>query len=261
MSETKQLAYSRTGNTGSDTTLVFLHGSTMTKEGMLPLAQQFGDYNCITFDLTGHGESDGEEPAEVWQFAEAVEDSLLQLQRENAVTDRIILSGYSMGGAIACEIAYRKKVKLAGIVILSSGANLKDYTPMIDDLKKMPAEQFRTDDILSYLFGENTDTPQTDMERIMRQFSQTKVADVIGYGDLMASNRYDHWAVCEEIAIPVLLIHGSDDSIVLPMAAVETWRRIKGSELLMIPYKGHGAIYEDTDLVRDKILTFVKQCN
>lgn len=259
MSETVKLAYSRTGNEGSGTTLVFLHGSTMTKEGMLPLAQQFTEYNCVTFDLTGHGESEGEEPEQVLTFAENVENALLQLQEENIVTDRIILLGYSMGGAITCEIAYRKRVKLAGIVILSSGANLKDYTPMIDDLKAMPAEAFRTDDILSYLFG--ADTPQEDVERITEHFSRTKVADVIGYGDLMASNRYDHWAVCEGIDVPVLLVHGSDDQIVLPMAAVETWRRIKGSELLMIPYKGHGAIYEDTGLVRDKIRSFVKQCN
>lgn len=258
MGKSGQLAYRQTGNAGSSMTLVFLHGSTMTKEGMLPLAQQFGDYNCVTFDLTGHGESGGEEPTQVWQFAEAVEDSLLQLQKEHIVTDRIILLGYSMGGAITCEVAYRKKAALTGIVILSSGANLKDYTPLVDDLKRMPAEQFRTDDILSYLFG--ADTPQADVERITRQFVQTKVPDVTGYGDLMASNRYDHWEVCGEITIPVLLVHGSEDQIVLPMAAVETWRRIKGSELLMIPYKGHGAIYEDTELVRDKILSFVRQC-
>ncbi|MCM1183492.1 MAG: alpha/beta hydrolase [Roseburia sp.] len=261
MDETRQLAYSRIGNADSDTTLVFLHGSTMTKEGMLPLAQQFGDYNCVMYDLTGHGESAGEEPAEIWQFAEAVEESLLRMQREGLVTDRIILSGYSMGGAITCELAYRKRVRLAGIVILSSGADLKDYTPMVDDLKKMPAEQFRTDEIFPYLFGENTDTPQVDRERIMRQFSQTKVADTVGYGDLMVSNRYVHWEACEEITIPALLIHGSDDRIVLPMAAVETWRRIRGSELLMIPYKGHAAIYEDMDLVRTKILSFIRHVN
>lgn len=252
------LAYEKAGRQDSEVTLVFLHGSTMTKEGMLPLAKEFGDYNCVVFDLTAHGQSAGEEPEEVSIFAEDVENTVKELQKQKVVSEKVILLGYSMGGAITCEIAIRKNLELAGIVLLSSGGDLNHYTPLIESLKEMPAEQFRTEDILGNLFG--TDTPEADVERITKLFSSTKAEDVIGYGDLMASNRYDHLEACQEVLVPAMMVHGNNDKIVLPMAAVETWKRIKGSQLLMIPNKGHGAIYEDIDLVRDKILSFIKTC-
>jgi len=259
MGRENMLAYTRMGNKESGITLVFIHGSTMLKEAMLPLADKLQEYDCISFDMTAHGESAGEEPKEVAVFAEDVEYSIGQLWQRNEISKKIILLGYSMGGAITCEIAIRKKIKPAGIVILSSGGNLKDYTPLVDDLKAMPIEQFRTENILGELFG--PDTSKADVEKIAKQFATLKVDDAIGYGDLMASNRYENLEACREITVPALLVHGSDDKIVLPMAAVETWKRIANSELLMIPYRGHAAIYEDTDLVTEKIRSFVKKCD
>lgn len=255
--EKATLSFRQIGDQNSKHTLVFLHGSTMTKEGMLPLAERFKNYNCIIFDLTAHGESAGEEPEEVFTFAEDVEKSISYLQQSGVIGERVVVLGYSMGGAITCELAIRKNIKLEGIVFLSSGADLKHHTPAVDDLKKVPAEQFSTSDILDYLFG--TDTSEEDKKVIKDIFNSTKVADVIGYGDLMASNRYDHLEASKEIDVPTLLVHGSDDVIVLPMAAVETWRAIPGSELLMIPYKGHAAIMEDGETVKDKIMSFLEK--
>lgn len=251
----RKLKYTQEGKRHSNITLVFLHGSAMTKEGLLPFAKEFKNYNCIIFDLTAHGESDGEEPTEVAQFAVDVEYSIQQLQQERVMSEKIVLLGYSMGGAIACEIAIRKKVALEGLVFLSSGGNLKDYTPMVDELKAMPIEQFKIEPILVYLLGKNV--PKSEAEYIIKLLTVTKTPDAIGYGDLIASNRYDHLEACKEIHLPVLLVHGIDDNIVLPMAAIETWRAIKDSELLMIPYRGHTAIYEDKKLVRDKIFEFL----
>ncbi len=252
------LAYERTGNKDSDTTLVFLHGSTMTKEGMLPLAKEFKDYNCIVFDLLAHGQSAGKEPEEVKVFAEAVEDSVRQLQQEKVASEKIILLGYSMGGAITCEVAIRKNLTLTGMVLLSSGGDLKNHTPLVDELKKMPIEQYKTSDILDELFG--TDTSAPEKERISDIISNTIVSDIVGYGDLMASNRYNNLKACGEISIPALIVHGSADKIVLPTAAIETWKVIDNSQMLMIPYKGHAAIYEDTPLVKDKISSFIEKC-
>lgn len=79
MEQKNMLAYECIGNKNSDNTLVFLHGSTMTKEGMLGLAKEFPDYNCIAFDLTAHGKSAGKEPETVDVFAEDVEYSITQL--------------------------------------------------------------------------------------------------------------------------------------------------------------------------------------
>lgn len=251
------LAYKRLGDEESEITLVFLHGSTMTKEGMLSVAEGFSNYNCIVFDLTAHGESEGEEPEEIRTFAEDVEYSVAQLQQKKIIGEKVVLLGYSMGGAITCEVAIRKRLPLAGMVLLSSGADLSSHTPLVDDLKKLPVEQFNTSDIYSALFG--TDTPEEIKKALISIMESTKVADRIGYGDLMASNRYNRLSECKDISIPALIVQGNNDTIVLPAAAVETWKAIPGSQLLMVPYKGHALIVEDNELVTKKVKSFIEK--
>lgn len=43
----KMLVYEQIGEGESELTLVFLHGSAMTKEGMVPMVKGFTKYNCI----------------------------------------------------------------------------------------------------------------------------------------------------------------------------------------------------------------------
>lgn len=43
----KMLVYEQIGERESELTLVFLHGSAMTKRGMLPIVKGFTKYNCI----------------------------------------------------------------------------------------------------------------------------------------------------------------------------------------------------------------------
>lgn len=253
----KCLAYKQIGNQKSNVTLVFLHGSTMTKEGLLPFAEGFGDYNCIAFDLTAHGESSGTEPEEITVFAENVEQSVQELQQKQIIGKKVVMLGYSMGGAITCEIAIRKKILLSGMVLLSSGGDLKSYTPLVDGLKQISPEQFEVTDVFSYLFG--SDTSEKEREAIVKKFDSTKVSNEISYGDLMASNRYNRLSDCKNIVIPALMVQGNDDQIVLPEAAVATWKEIPDSQLLMIPYKGHAAIYEAQKLVTEKIIEFVQR--
>lgn len=251
------LAYTQLGDKNSENTLVFLHGSTMTKEGMLPLAEKFEEYNCISLDLTAHGESEGELPESISDIAKDVESTIENLKEQKIIQGKLVILGYSMGGAITCEIALRKNTKADGIVFLSSGADLKHHTPAVDQLKNVPVENFKTKDILDFLFGNLVE--ESEKERIKNAFLETSVSDEIGYNDLMISNAYDCLENAGNIECPTLLVQGCDDNIVLPGAAVETWKQIKNSQLLMVPYGGHALIYEDTAGVVEKIKGFVQK--
>lgn len=251
------LAYRQIGNQESERTLVFLHGATMTKEGMLPFAEKFPDYNCIVFDLEAHGESGGKEPTEISEFARGVEDSIRILQQEGKATEDLIVMGYSMGGAITSEIAIRKNINLKAIVFLSSGANLDEYTPLVDELKKIPKESFKVTEIFQYLFG--PDTTKEEREEIKKGFNDTKSSDQIGYDDLMVANKYNHLSALKNVALPAMIVHGNDDQIILPMSAIDLWNTLPNSELLMLPYRGHAAILDQGDLIAEKVISFVKK--
>lgn len=251
------LAYKQLGNQKSERTLVFLHGATMTKEGMLPFAEKFPDYNCIVFDLAAHGESGGKEPTEIGEFAKGVENSIQALQQEGKVTRELIVMGYSMGGAVTCEIAIRGNIALKGIVLLSSGANMDKYTPSVDALKKVPKEAFDVGYIFEYLFG--PDTTKEEKEAIIKVFNDTKSSNGIGYEDLMVANKYNHISALERVEVPAMIVHGNDDQIILPMSAIDLWNTLPNSELLMVPYRGHAVIFEQGDLVQEKVDSFIKK--
>lgn len=251
------LAYERYGKRSSRCSLIFLHGSTMTKEGMLPIVRQFKEYNCFVLDLAGHGESFGDMPDSVATIAKDVEDTILAMEKKRVFRGKVVLLGYSMGGAITYEVALRKRIKLDGIVFLSSGADLQHYTPMVEQLKTMPVEQFKTRDIVDFLFGSMV---KGEKKAKMKQtFLSTSVADNIGYNDLMISNAYNRIEQAKEVDIPTLLVHGCEDKIVLPSAAIETWKQISDSQLLMVPYGGHALIFEDGKLVSQRIKGFLER--
>lgn len=251
------LAYKQYGKRDSGYSLVFLHGSTMKKESMLPVVEWFQEYNCIVPDLTHHGESSGNMPASIEDIARDVEETIVDLQRENIVQGKVVLLGYSMGGAIIYEVALRKQVKVDGIVFLSSGADLQHHTPMVEQLKNISSEQFCTKNIVDYLFG--TLVGEQKQEEIGRMFLENSVENETGYHDLMISNAYDRLADAKEIQVPTLLVHGCDDKIVLPSAAIDTWKQIADSQLLMVPYGGHALIFENPALVSQRIKGFLKR--
>ena len=67
--------------------LVFLHGSTMTKEGMEPFAKKFKNYNCLCMDLPAHGQAKGEEPKDIAEFAAVIEENIKRLITQTSHID------------------------------------------------------------------------------------------------------------------------------------------------------------------------------
>ena len=250
------LSFTRMNNLDSEVSLVFLHGSTMTKEEMIPVTKELLEYNCICLDLTSHGESEGEMPKCIGDIAKDVEYTITQLRTNNIIRQNLILLGYSMGGAIACEIALRKKIQCNGIVFLSSGADLLHYTPAIDQLKTISPMDFRIEEIVDELFGNIVEG--FEKEQIKNIFLKYCVSSEIGYNDLMISNAYDYLDRGKEVEWPVLIVHGNEDAIILPEAAIQTWQAIEKSQLLLVPYGGHALIYEDSKVVADAVKRFLQ---
>lgn len=260
MSETtkinENMYYEQSGNPESTETLVFVHGATMTGAGMAPLAAQFPEYNCITVDLPGHGRSGGKTRTTVEGFTDSVMALVEELQEAGTATDQVTFVGFSMGGCITVETALRRPDWLKRAVVLSSGADLKGNTPLLDTVNAMEDSDFRAADLYVHMGGRYT--AKEELEAETEALVATKCEDVVGISDLRTACDYSRQKDVSGIAVPLLVAAGDDDEIVPVHIPIRLRDAVPDSELLILPYRGHSAIYEEMDTVVRTIRSFFR---
>lgn len=248
--------YEHTGNPEHEETLVFIHGATMTGAGMLPLAEQFREYNCITVDLPGHGHSKGKSKTKIEDFADSVIYLIEELQKTGKASDKVTVLGFSMGGCITVEISLRKPSWLKRAVVLSSGADLKGNTPLIDTFNVLKPSEFHTKDLYDHLGGRYT--TEEELKGELDTLLPIKCEDPIGLTDLQTACAFDKLSLVKTIAIPLLVVAGDDDEIVPVHIPIHLRDAVPNSEMLILPYRGHSALYEEVEQVVKTIKDFMK---
>lgn len=237
-----EIHYKQIGDTRSSKTLVFIHGATMTGEGLEPVAMEFSQYHCILIDLPGHGKSSGKPEETVEEITEIVSTFLDTMREKGAISDDVTLLGYSMGGAVSIENALKKKAYIKRMVIISSGANLADYCPLISETVKKGPDEFNSDEFFQQGFGSGTSPEEKSF--LMNALNATKVDDRTGFSDLLSCSRYNKSDRIKELEIPVLIITGDEDQIVLPECGIALRQALQHSSIAVIPYHGHTAVFE-----------------
>lgn len=108
--------------------LLYLHGARWNLTGHLFRIEQLRDFgfSVLAIDYRGFGKSDGELPSEntVYEDAQIAWQHLSRLQPDPA---KRFIYGHSLGGAVAVDLAARKKhVEAAGLIVESSFTSLAD---------------------------------------------------------------------------------------------------------------------------------------
>src|SRR5919201_1393526 len=134
---TGKIHHETTGTRGP--TICFVHGSGGSHavwirqlEGLADLAR------IVALDLPGHGESDGDGVGTIEQAAGAVREVLDELG-----VARAIVGGHSMGGAIALAFALANPDRIAGLVLVGTGARLRVLPTIVETLERDYTEGVR----------------------------------------------------------------------------------------------------------------------
>jgi pimeloyl-ACP methyl ester carboxylesterase len=184
----------------------------------------------VAVELPGHPIGSGLQSVD--DYARVVERQI----DEKGITHPIIV-GHSMGGAIAIELALRRR-ELRALVLVGTGARLRVRAEFLAKIKEDYEEAVK-------LLASWSVSPKADpivAERTTRDL--TKVKPEVTLGDFMACDRFDRMTSVADIACRTLIICGEDDRMTPLKYSQYLHETIRNSELAIIPGAGHGVMLE-----------------
>ena len=253
--ENKNIHASDSGQ-GIDTnkdTIVFLHGSGLSHI-VWSLAEQFfssKNYNVLSIDLPGHGNSDGPCLDSVEKIADWMEKVFDKLKLEN-----LILVGHSQGCLEILEYSSRYKERLKKLVFVGGSNKM----PVHPDLIKL-AQSGHSDAVKLMMKwgyeGSKKFIGGNPVEKIIQ--SPRDISEILAV-DLNACNNYSNGSeAAKVIDLPSMLIFGELDKMVNLEAGKKFSNLIKNSTTHVIKGCGHMIMIEKAFEMREKILEFLNK--
>jgi pimeloyl-ACP methyl ester carboxylesterase len=234
---------------GAGPPLVLVHGAGGSAElwprqldGLADVAQ------VLAPDLPGHGPLGGRGRPSIAAYAEWLDAFLA------AVTEApVVLVGHSMGGAVAQALALLRPERLAGLVLLATGARLRVVARLVELLRHDPREGQSLIQDLS--FG-TTAAPECAalVARVLREGPP-----LVTLGDYLACDRFDVRERLAAIRIPTLVVAGAADRLTPPRYARFLAETIPGARLVEIEAAGHFPQLEQPEPVNAAIRAFLAE--
>jgi pimeloyl-ACP methyl ester carboxylesterase len=237
------------------TPLVFLHGVGGGHHAWEHQVPYFGGlgYPSHAWDQPGYGHSAMVEPYDL----EQVSASLARLI-ESLGSDPVVLIGHSMGGLIAQETYVRHPglVKAMALCFTSPAfaGGSSEFTKQFLAARIGPLDDGKT-------------MAEIAAKLIPTMGSNSKLAERIMAGVPPETYRkavrllttFDRRRELAGIKVPTLLVAGSDDKTAPPAVMEKMWRKIPGSEYVLIENCGHLGPMDRPDEFNAALLAFLRQ--
>jgi 3-oxoadipate enol-lactonase len=243
-------------------TLLLIHGFPLSSQMWTPQLEDLGEYvRVIAPDLRGFGQSDSVSgPYTITQLADDCADLLSHLN----VASPFVVCGLSMGGYIALEFYRRYPELVAGLILVSTraGADSEEAKANRDKSAELAKNEGATavsaqmlPKMMAPEFYESDEELVEFVEEIM---SAASLNGVVGALAAMR-DRIDSTPTLDDIAAPVLIIHGADDQLIPPSEAELMYKAIPDADLVIIPDAGHLPNLEQPDIFNDAVIDFLEE--
>ena len=253
--ENKNIHASDSGQ-GVDTnkdTIVFLHGSGLSHI-VWSLAEQFfssKNYNVLSIDLPGHGNSDGPCLDSVEKIADWMEKVFDKLKLKN-----LILVGHSQGCLEILEYSSRYKERLKKLVFVGGSNKMPVHPDLIELAQSGHSDAVKLMMKWGYE-GSKKFIGGNPVEKIIQ--SPRDISEILAV-DLNACNNYSNGSeAAKVIDLPSMLIFGELDKMVNLEAGKKFSNLIKNSTTHVIKGCGHMIMIEKAFEMREKILEFLNK--
>ena len=235
-------------------TIVFIHGLTHAhnvweKQFISTLAD---NYRLIAYDLRGHGRSD--RPEQGYEKSESWAGDLHAVIASAGSSGRVILVGWSYAGLVISDyVRIFGQESVAGIIL--SGASTRLDVPGrendISESYKALVPRLGTEFLVE---GVQAITDFVNLE----VYNKLEPKDFYAFlGMAVSASPFARKGILQRkisnddilgtLQVPVLLIHGEDDQIVLKTVSERHATLIPGAKTVYYPKTGHCAFWEQAD--------------
>ena len=234
-------------------TIVFLHGSGLSHI-VWSLAEQFfssKNYNVLSIDLPGHGNSDGPCLDSVEKIADWMEKVFDKLKLKN-----LILVGHSQGCLEILEYSSKYKERLKKLVFVGGSNKMPVHPDLIELAQSGHSDAVKLMMKWGYE-GSKKFIGGNPVEKIIQ--SPRDISEILAV-DLNACNNYSNGSeAAKVIDLPSMLIFGELDKMVNLEAGKKFSNLIKNSNTHVIKGCGHMIMIEKAFEMREKILEFLNK--
>jgi pimeloyl-ACP methyl ester carboxylesterase len=223
---------------GKKTPVCFVHGAGSSSVVWMDAVRRISPRRrVIAPDLPGHGQSDRWHPppeVSIAMYRDAVGTICAQIK-----VPKVILVGHSMGGLIALAAAAAWPERVAGLVLVGSGAKLAVSD---EGLRRIREDFPHFNERMAKVAWSKT----TPSETVERWAGITFTADQeITEADFRAIQRFDGTGL--SIKTPTLVVGGADDLMTPPALSHALGTQIPGSRVAILPGCGHWMMLEKPD--------------
>ena len=237
----------------SNPTIVLLHGSGLSHI-VWSLTEQYlsnQNYNVISLDLPGHGNSDGPCLKSIEEIAEWMDKVFSSINIKD-----LILIGHSQGCLEALEYYYKFKNKVDKIIFIGGSYRIPVNQDLID--LAQAGDKKAVELMMKWGYeGSKKFIGGNPVEKIIN--SPRDIREVLAI-DLVACNNYQNGKnVLEKIDCPSLFIFGEKDKMIPIEKGTKFANSVKNSLTHVINKCGHMIMFENAFEMREKISEFLKK--
>jgi pimeloyl-ACP methyl ester carboxylesterase len=227
--------------------LLLIHGAGGTHMHWPAALRRLPDWTVYALDLPGHGKSAGPGRDSIAAYCDVVYGCVQALELK-----RVVLCGHSMGGAIVQDFALHYPGRLAGIVLVGTGARLRVAPAILEGIRSDFPATVRT--IADWVHDKNV--PE-QLKRLYVQRTLENDPEVM-YGDFYACDQFDRRADVGRIETPALVVCGSNDVMTPPKFSESLAQSLPHARLALIPNAGHMVALEAPEAVTEAMVDFLR---
>ncbi len=202
-----------------------------------------------TLDLPGHGKTDGLGRQYIEEYARSLAEFM-----DAVGLARAVIGGHGMGGAVTLALALERPERVAGTVLIATGARLPIPAGVMENgaHPSTLARAIQAMQELSFAIS----TPEALRDGYCHQLS--RIRPTLLYGDWLACSRYDLTPKLADIRTPTLVICGTDDRLTPLVHSTLLSSRIPGAALQTVDRAGHMVTVEQPVHVAKLISVFLR---